>query len=100
MINLSDFKIENLIQKDNNLVFLVGAGCSIDPPSCQTAGNTMMNLVLKFSCAKSEYEKILPIDSLRFETIMQIFQQCRDEKLKIIDYYALCVINQTCSINS
>ena len=46
----------------------------------------MMNLVLKFSCAKSEYEKILQINSLRFETIMQIFQQCIDEKLKIIDY--------------
>jgi len=89
-MNSSDFKIENLIQKDKNLIFLAGAGCSIDAPSCQPAGNEMMNLIIKFSCAKSEQEKILKIDSLRFESIIQIFQECLDENLKIIDYYALC----------
>jgi tetratricopeptide (TPR) repeat protein len=49
-----------------------------------------MNSIIKFSCAKSEQEKILKIDELRFESIMQIFQECIDEELKVLDYYALC----------
>ena len=88
--NESKLNIRDLLKKGENLTFLVGAGCSIDPPSCLPASNEMIKNIIKYSCAASEIEKILKLKNLRLETILDIIRDCLDEELKIIDYYGLC----------
>ena len=37
-MNLTNLTIQDLFTKDAKLTFLVGAGCSVDAPSCLAAG--------------------------------------------------------------
>ncbi|MBD3229881.1 MAG: hypothetical protein GF329_16990 [Candidatus Lokiarchaeota archaeon] len=72
--------------------FLIGAGCSIDPPSNLPAGRSMMEAIIKTICSKSEISKILQIDGLRFEELVEILRDYLDPELKIIEYYSQCEI--------
>ncbi|TFG30455.1 MAG: tetratricopeptide repeat protein [Promethearchaeota archaeon] len=76
--------------EDEDLTFLVGAGCSIDIPSCLPAGKAMMEAILKYICAESELKNVLNIKELRFEQLIEIIRDQLDPNLKIIDYYGLC----------
>ena len=45
----SEYDFYNLFKKKDKLVFLVGAGCSVDSPSCLPAGQKMIEaLSFKF----------------------------------------------------
>lgn len=88
--NESKLNIRDLLKKGEDLTFLVGAGCSVDPPSCLPASNEMIKNIIKYSCAKSEIEKILKLKNLRLETILDIIRDSLDEALMIFDYYGLC----------
>lgn len=79
-MKLIDLTIKDLITDNAKLTFLVGAGCSIDAPACLPAGRVMMEEIIKFSCAKSEIEKILKIKELRFEQLVEIVQDNLDVK--------------------
>ncbi len=81
--------IQDIFTANKNLTFLVGAGCSIDPPSCLPAGRSMMEAMLKFACAESELETILNIKELRFEALVEILRDFVDPKFRIIDFYGL-----------
>ncbi|MHA1453331.1 MAG: tetratricopeptide repeat protein, partial [Promethearchaeota archaeon] len=70
--------------------FLVGAGCSVDAPSCLPAGKPMMKAIIEHSCVESEVEKIIAMENLRFEQLVEIVRDELDPNLKIIDYYGLC----------
>ena len=67
-------KIKDFFTKDAKLSFLVGAGCSIDAPSCLPAGIQMMEEIIRFSCPKDEQKRILNISELRFEQLVEIIQ--------------------------
>lgn len=69
------------------LTFLIGAGCSVDKPSCLPAGREMMEALIEVSCAESEHEKLLNIDGLRFELLVEIIRDSLDPELIIINYY-------------
>jgi len=86
----TNLTVKDLVNDDANLTFLVGAGCSIDPPSCLPAGRSMMEAIITYTCAESEIEKILELDELRFEQLVEILRDTLDPKLKIIDYYGQC----------
>ncbi len=86
----TNLTIRDLITPDSKLTFLVGAGCSIDPPSCLPAGPAMMNAIIDYTCAESEIEKIKKLDQLRFEALVEIIRDRLDPDLKIIDFYGLC----------
>ena len=83
-------RIETLLGNNQKLTFLVGAGCSVDAPSCQPAGRSMMDAMIKFSCAESEVDKISKIEELRFEALVEIIRDNLDPNLKIIDFYGQC----------
>ncbi|MBD3230788.1 MAG: tetratricopeptide repeat protein, partial [Candidatus Lokiarchaeota archaeon] len=87
-------KAKNINFKDiiegKRLTFLVGAGCSVDAPSCIPAGREMMNKIIKYTCQQSEIDKLLEIEQLRFEQLVEIIRDRLDPGLKIIDYYGLC----------
>ena len=82
--------MKNFMRKNARLAFLAGAGCSVDPPSCLPAGRTMMNEIIKYTCAESEVKKIMKIDTLRFEQLVEIVHNYLDKDLKIIEYYGKC----------
>ena len=86
----TNFKIRDLFKEDANLTFLVGAGCSVDPPSCLPSGRAMMNTIIEYTCAESEIESIKALKELRFEQLIEIIRDRLDPELKVIDFYGLC----------
>jgi hypothetical protein len=89
-VNLS---IKDLLGDDKKLTFLVGAGCSIDPPSCLADGFKMMKSIIEYTCDQSEIESVLDFlntGKFRFETLVEIIRDHLDNDLKIIDYYSQC----------
>lgn len=89
-MTLTNLKITDLITPDAKLTFLVGAGCSVDAPSCLPAGRPMMEAIIKYTCVESEVDKLLNINGLRFEHLIEIVRDTLDEELKVIDFYGLC----------
>lgn len=79
--------INDLFPDSTKLTFLVGAGCSVDAPSCLPAGRSMMDAIIKHTCAETEIEKLLDLEQLRFEGIVEIIRDTLDPELRIIDYY-------------
>ncbi|MFX1237515.1 MAG: tetratricopeptide repeat protein [Promethearchaeota archaeon] len=86
-----DISFTELLEQSGKLTFLVGAGCSADPPSNLPLGREMIEAIVRYSCAESEVEEILSIDGLRFEQVVEIVRENFDKGLKIIDYYEQCV---------
>ena len=55
--------INDLLNENEKLTFLVGAGCSVDPPSCLPMGRQMMEAVIK---------AILSVDRGPFSCLLEI----------------------------
>ncbi|MFX0105671.1 MAG: tetratricopeptide repeat protein [Candidatus Hodarchaeota archaeon] len=89
-MSLTDLTLKDLLLKNRDLTFLVGAGCSVDKPSCLPAGRAMMDSIINYTCASSEIDKIKSLKELRFEQIIEILRDRLDNDLKVIDYYGLC----------
>ena len=84
--------IKDLFPDDGKYTFLVGAGCSIDGPSCLPSGKSMMNSMILHLCNDEDQEKILNYVGqglIRFEALVEIIRDTYDENLKIIDYFGL-----------
>ena len=89
-MTLTNLKIKDLISPDAKLTFLVGAGCSVDSPSSLAAGRKMIEDIVNYTCAESEIQKILDLEELRFEQLVEVVRNWLDKDLKIIDYYGQC----------
>jgi len=89
-MKLTNLSIRDLFDEDAKLTFLVGAGCSMDPPSCLPTGEKMMKAIIEYTCAEPEIKKILELDDLRFEQLVEIVRDRLDKELKMIDFYGLC----------
>ena len=89
-LEISAIGIKNLLLSNNDLTFLVGAGCSVDVPSCLPAGRAMMEAIINYTCADSEIDKLLNLKDLRFEQLVEIVRDRIDPELKVIDYYTQC----------
>ena len=55
---VTNLAIEDLFGVDEKFSFLIGAGCSIDKPSCLAAGREMMKAIINYYCVESEISKI------------------------------------------
>ena len=49
-----------------------------------------MDDIIEYSCANSDIQKILELDELRFEQLIEIIRDRIDPELKIIDYFSEC----------
>ena len=72
------------------LSFLVGAGCSVDAPSCLPAGRSMMDAIIEHVSNKDDVNKLKSLEELRFESLVEIVRDNLDPELKTIDYYLQC----------
>lgn len=89
-MRLTNLTVLDLFKNKKDLTFLIGAGCSVDSPANLPAGRKMMEKIIRFSCAEEEIDNLLAIESLRFESLVEIINNFLDSGLKIIDYYASC----------
>lgn len=85
-----NLKTNDLINNGENLTFLVGAGCSVDPPSCLQTGFKMMKTIFEYILPKSEINSILTMEGIRFEWLIEFFRTEYDPKLRIIDFFEYC----------
>ena len=86
-VKKSNLNINELFKSDEKLTFLVGAGASVDSPSQLPSTSNTMKALIKFSCTKSEVEKILNIQGLSFETLLGIILNSLNDDLKVLDFY-------------
>ncbi len=92
-MKLSNLKIDDFFNSNGKFTFLVGAGCSIDNPSCLPAGYAMIQAIIEHTCHESERKGILELmksGQLRFETLVEIIRDQLDSNLELIDYYGIC----------
>jgi tetratricopeptide (TPR) repeat protein len=86
-----DLDIKNFFAGNHDLTFLIGAGCSVDSPSCLPAGRPMMDAIIEYVCPSEDVEKIKSLSkSMRFEQLIELFRDNLDSDLKVIDYYGSC----------
>lgn len=79
-----------LFNLEDDLTFLVGAGCSIDPPSSLPSAKKMMRAIVEFFCEKSSKNTILQyLDEMRFEYLLGLLQDFHDNDLKVLEFYNL-----------
>ncbi len=89
-MKLTNLTIKELFTEKAKLTFLVGAGCSVDPPSCLPAVRPMMDAIIKYTCAESEIRKILELEDLRFEVFTNVIHDHMDVKSLIGGYFGQC----------
>ena len=82
-----DMNLQKFLLGDDPKTFLIGAGCSVDPPSRLPTGREMIVEIIKYTCTRSEIDRLLRMENLRFEMLISILQDRLDEKLNILDYY-------------
>ena len=63
-MKLTNLTLKDFITKNEKITFLIGAGCSVDAPSCLPTGSEMMECIIKFTCEESEIERLLKIKKL------------------------------------
>ncbi|MFX1294286.1 MAG: tetratricopeptide repeat protein [Promethearchaeota archaeon] len=85
-----EFRLKEFLMEDIPKTFLIGAGCSIDPPSCLPSGRQMVEAIINYTCAESERKNILELGGIRFEALVEIIRDQLDPNLKFIDYLGLC----------
>ncbi len=81
--------LQELLSADR-LTFLVGAGCSIDPPSQLAAGKQIIEAIIRFGSPDSEMPKLMALNDLRFEALVETLRDVYDPDLRLLDYFGQC----------
>ncbi|MHA2094438.1 MAG: tetratricopeptide repeat protein [Candidatus Hodarchaeales archaeon] len=92
-MKLTNLNLNDFFNTDGKFTLLVGAGCSIDNPSCLPAGYAMMESLINHACHESDINGIIELmksGQLRFETLVEIIRDQLDPNLDLIDYYGMC----------
>ena len=89
LINKYENSIDTLISSDKRLVFLVGAGISIDPPTNLIPATQFIRYLLELCAPEEEIKNLIAIKSLRYEMIAEIIQRYIDYDLDFMNYIEL-----------
>lgn len=83
----------NELLQDKIVTFLIGAGCSVNEPSCLPSGKKMMEGIIEFSCHqdfKVIIENLISEKKLRFEQLVEIFIELLDKNKSCIHFFSEC----------
>jgi len=83
-VKAPDFK--DLFSETRMYTFLVGAGISMDPPSCVPSARMFVNELFKYYAPEEEIETLSSFESLRYEFLVEKVQNLFDKELKFLDY--------------
>ncbi|MBN2152518.1 MAG: tetratricopeptide repeat protein [Candidatus Lokiarchaeota archaeon] len=86
----TDLLLENLISTGDKITYLVGAGCSMDEPSCMPSGRSMLGDLVKFMCPAAEVDGLLKLGNLRYEGVVEEFRNQFDKELELIRFFEAC----------
>ena len=79
-----DFK--DLFSETRIYTFLVGAGISMDPPSCVPSARMFVHELFKYYAPEEEIETLSSFETLRYEFLVEKVQNLFDKELKFLDY--------------
>ncbi|HUW89102.1 MAG TPA: tetratricopeptide repeat protein [Candidatus Nanopelagicaceae bacterium] len=79
-------EISNLFSEKRVYTFLVGAGISMDPPSCVPSARMFVNELLSYYAPEKEIEILSKLDSLRYEFLVEKIQDLFDKEITFLDY--------------
>jgi len=79
-------EIKDLFSETRIYTFLVGAGISMDPPSGVPSAKMFVHDLFKYYAPEEEIEKLLSLESLRYESLVEKVQNLFDKELKFLDY--------------
>jgi len=88
-MKLTNLSIRDLFTPESKLTFIVGAGCSVDQPTCLLPGRPIMNAIINFMCAKPEINKIKNLEMLRLEQVIEIYQDYVDKDFILWEFFEL-----------
>ncbi|MFX1390023.1 MAG: tetratricopeptide repeat protein [Promethearchaeota archaeon] len=78
--------IKDLFSEKRLYTYLVGAGISMDPPSSVPSARMFVRELFKYYAPEDEIEKLLSLNSLRYEFLVEKVQNLFDKELKFLDY--------------
>ncbi|MEE9376583.1 MAG: tetratricopeptide repeat protein [Candidatus Lokiarchaeia archaeon] len=81
--------LNKILKKDDKLVYLVGAGISMDPPSSLPSAVEFSRILLGFGTPKEEVETLLSVPGLRYEMVVERIRRNFDKKLDFLNYLEL-----------
>ncbi|MFX1536957.1 MAG: tetratricopeptide repeat protein, partial [Promethearchaeota archaeon] len=82
-----ELDLKALLMSGEPITFLVGAGISIDPPSGLLSAWKMMEDIVRFGGSPEAVEKIMSIENLRYEYLIELFRDYYDKELKLLKYF-------------
>ncbi len=85
-VGANSSEITTLFSENRLKTFLVGAGISMDPPSCVPSARIFVNELFKFYAPEEEIETLSSLESLRYELLVEKVQNLFDKELKFLDY--------------
>ncbi len=83
-VNAPEFR--DLFSENRLYTYLVGAGISMDPPSCIPSARMFVHELFKYYVPEGEIEAISSLESLRYEFLVEKIQNLFDKELKFLDY--------------
>ncbi|TFH30566.1 MAG: hypothetical protein E4G98_01805, partial [Promethearchaeota archaeon] len=87
--NFDDFVRMAIFSSEHQFTFLVGAGISMNPPSCIPSAVQFVKTILDLCIPPEEIEAIMKLPHLRYELLIEKFKIYFDEKLHFLDYLEL-----------
>jgi tetratricopeptide (TPR) repeat protein len=82
-----DGTLEDVLTKEEDYIFLAGAGISMDPPSKLPSARTLINSLIEYMCPPEILKENLL--NLKYELLIEVFRNEVDPELKIIDFFSL-----------
>ncbi|MGM0468055.1 MAG: tetratricopeptide repeat protein [Promethearchaeati archaeon] len=81
--------LKDLFTEKKLYVFLVGAGISMDPPSCVPSARMFVRQLFKYYAPADETDRLSYLKSLRYEFLVEKVQNMFDKEIKFLDYLDL-----------
>ena len=78
--------LKELFSENRLCTFLVGAGISMDSPSCVPSAKMFVSELFKYYAPEEEIGRLSALDSLRYEFLVEKVQNLFDKELKFLDY--------------
>nr|MDO8115519.1 hypothetical protein [Candidatus Sigynarchaeota archaeon] len=89
VLDVFNGKVTDILSKYDELCFLVGAGISMDPPSALPSAREMVKALVNACTPVDDADRILSIETLRYELLVEGIEKIIDKDLKFLDYMDL-----------
>ena len=83
----SRIKLEELFSKNGNYTMFAGAGISMDSPSNLLSAKQIVKYLIEICCPLEESDKILSLNNLRYELIIEGIQKYFDKDLQFMNFF-------------